>query len=37
MANPREQSSEESSDSASSNNFSIYTEISSQEQDLQNL
>ena len=37
MANTREESSEEPSYSASSNNFSIYTEISSQEQDLQNL
>ena len=37
MANTREESSEESSDSASSDNFSIYTETSSQEQDLQNL
>ena len=37
MANTREESSEESSDSASSDNFSIYKETSSQEQDLQNL
>ena len=37
MADTREESSEESSDSTSSDNFSIYTEASSSEQDLQNL
>ena len=37
MADTREESSEESSDSTSSDNFSIYTETSSSEQDLQNL
>ena len=37
MADTREESSEESSDSTSSDNFSIYTETSSSEQDLRNL
>ena len=37
MAHTREESSEESSDRTSSDNFSIYTETSSSEQDLQNL
>ena len=37
MADTREESSEESSDRTSSDNFSIYTETSSSEQDLQNL
>ena len=37
MANTREESSEESSDRTLSENFSIYTEISSSEEDLQNL
>ena len=37
MADTREESSEESSDSTSSDNFSIYAETSSLEQDLPNL
>ena len=37
MADTREDSSEDSSDSTSSDNFSIYTETSSSEEDLQNL
>ena len=37
MANAREESSEDSSDSTSSDNFSIYTETSSSEEDLQNV
>ena len=37
MADTREESSEESSDSTSSDNFSIYTETSSSEEDLQNV
>ena len=37
MADTREESSEESSDSTSNDNFSIYTETSSSEEDLQNL
>ena len=37
MADTREESSEESSDSTSSDNFSIYTETNSSEQDLPNL
>ena len=35
MEDTREESSEESSDSTSNDNFSIYTETSSWEQDLQ--
>ena len=37
MADAREESSEESSDSTSSDNFSIYTETSSSEENLQNV
>ena len=37
MADAREESSEDSSDSTSSDNFSIYTETSSSEEDLQNV
>ena len=37
MADAREESSEESSDSTSRDNFSIYTETSSSEEDLQNV
>ena len=37
MADAREESSEESSDSTSSDNFGIYTETSSSEEDLQNV
>ena len=37
MADVREDSSEDSSDSTSSDNFSIYTETSSSEEDLQNV
>ena len=37
MANTCEESSEESSDRTSSENFSIYMETSSSEEDLQNL
>ena len=37
IADTREESSEESSDSTSNDNFSIYTETSSAEEDLQNL
>ena len=37
MADAREESSEDSSDSTSSKNFSIYTETSSSEEDLQNV
>ena len=37
MADVREDSSEDSSDSTSSENFSIYTETSSSEEDLQNV
>jgi len=37
MADAREESSEESSDSTSSDNFSIYTETSSSEEDLRNV
>ena len=37
MADTREKSSEESSDSTSNDSFSIYTETSSSQQDLQNL
>ena len=36
MADAREESSKDSSDSTSSDNFSIYTETSSSEEDLQN-
>ena len=37
MADAREESSEDSSDSTSSDNFSIYTETSSSEEDLENV
>ena len=37
MADAREESSEDSSDSTSSNNFTIYTETSRSEEDLQNV
>ena len=37
MADAREESSEDSSDSTSSDNFTIYTETSSSEEDLQNV
>ena len=37
MADAREESSEDSSDGTSSDNFSIYTETSSSEEDLQNV
>ena len=37
MADVREESSEDSSDSTSGDNFSIYTETSSSEEDLQNV
>ena len=37
MADACEESSEDSSDSTSSDNFSIYTETSSSEEDLQNV
>ena len=37
MADAREESSEDSSDSTSSDNFSIYTETSISEEDLQNV
>ena len=37
MADARKESSEDSSDSTSSDNFSIYTETSSSEEDLQNV
>ena len=37
MADAREESSEDSSDSISSDNFSIYTETSGSEEDLQNV
>ena len=37
MADAHEESSEDSSDSTSSDNFSIYTETSSSEEDLQNV
>ena len=37
MADAREESSEDSSDSTSSDNFSIYTETRSSEEDLQNV
>ena len=37
MADAREESSDDSSDSTSSDNFSIYTETSSSEEDLQNV
>ena len=37
MADAREESSEDSSDSTSSDNFSIYTETSGSEEDLQNV
>ena len=37
MVDAREESSEDSSDSTSSDNFSIYTETSSSEEDLQNV
>ena len=37
MAHAREESSEDSSDSTSSDNFSIYTETSISEEDLQNV
>ena len=37
MADAREESSEDSSDSTSSDNFSIYTETSSSEEDLQHV
>ena len=37
MAEAREECSEDSSDSTSSDNFSIYTETSSSEEDLQNV
>ena len=37
MADAREESSEDSSDSTSGDNFSIYTETSSSEEDLQNV
>ena len=37
MADAREESSEDSSDSSSRDNFSIHTETSSSEEDLQNV